>query len=171
MIKNFVKISELLGDRLEVCVSVYLKKKFRVCFPENLSWHEILATTTGYVCNVCSLNGIVSIRILWNLIAPTMTTARALSVTVTLVHVRPYVRLSVHQYVTPLSNSFDQNFCALSLIILFYICACCDTRFKNVCLFLFVEVKALLGLCHMLYNIRHKIKFLCLWNLVTLLHP
>ena len=94
-----------------------------------------------------------------------MTTARALSVTVTLV--RPYVRLFVHQYVTPLSNSFDQNFCALSLIILFYICACCDTRFKNVCLFLFVEVKALLGLCYMLYNIRHKIKFLCLWNLVT----
>ena len=71
-----------------------------------------------------------------------MTTARALSVTVTLVHVRPYVRLFVHQYVTPLSNSFDQNFCALSLIILFYICPCCDTRFKNVCLFLFVEVKA-----------------------------
>ena len=31
--------------------------------------------------------------------------------------------------------------------MLFYICACCDTRcFKNVCLFLFVEVKALLGL-------------------------
>ena len=53
--------------------------------------------------------------------------------------------------------------CALSLIILFYICACCDTRyFKNVCLFLFVEVKALLGLCYMLYNIRRKIKFLCL---------
>ena len=81
-----------------------------------------------------------------------MTTARALSVTVTLV--RPYVRLFVHQYVTPLLNSFDQNFCAFSLIILFYICACCDTRFKNVCLFLFVEVKALLGLCYMLYNIR-----------------
>ena len=81
-----------------------------------------------------------------------MTTARALSVTVTLV--RPYVRLFVHQYVTPLSNSFDQNFCALSPIILFYICACCDTRFKNVCLFLFVEVKGLLGLCYMLYNIR-----------------
>ena len=87
------------------------------------------------------------------------------------VHVHPYVGLFVHQYVTPLSNSFDQNFCALSLIILFYICACCDTRFKNVCLFLFVEVKALLGLCYMLYNIQHKIKFLCLWNLVTLLHP
>ena len=53
--------------------------------------------------------------------------------------------------------------CALSLIILFYICACCDTRyFKYVCLFLFVEVKALLGLCYMLYNIRRKIKFLCL---------
>ena len=53
--------------------------------------------------------------------------------------------------------------CALSLIILFYISACCDTRyFKNVCLFLFVEVKALLGLCYMLYNIRGKIKFLCL---------
>ena len=53
--------------------------------------------------------------------------------------------------------------CALSLIILFYICACCDTRyFKNVCLFLFVEVKALLGLCYMLYNIRRKIKLLCL---------
>ena len=68
-------------------------------------------------------------------------------------------------------TSVDLNFCALSLIILFYICPCCDTRFKNVCLFLFVEVKALLGLCHMLYNIRHKIKFLCLWNLVTLLHP
>ena len=79
-----------------------------------------------------------------------MTTARALSVTVTLV--RPYVRFFVHQYVTPLSNSFDQNFCALSLIILFYICACCDTRLKNVCLFLFVEVKALLGLCYMSYN-------------------
>ena len=90
-----------------------------------------------------------------------------LSVTVTLVC--PYVRFFVHQYVTPLSNSFDQNFCALSLIILFYICACCDTRLKNVCLFLFVEVKALLGLCYMLYNTRHKIKFLCLWNLVTLL--
>ena len=53
--------------------------------------------------------------------------------------------------------------CALSLIILFYICACCDTPyFKNVCLFLFVEVKALLGLYYMLYNIRRKIKFLCL---------
>ena len=53
--------------------------------------------------------------------------------------------------------------CALSLIILFYICACCDTcYFKNVCLFLFVEVKALLGLCYMLYYYRHKIKFLCL---------
>ena len=53
--------------------------------------------------------------------------------------------------------------CASSLIILFYICACCDTRcFKKVSLFLFVEVKALLGLCYMLYNIRHKIKFLCL---------
>ena len=25
MIKNFVKILELLGDRLEVCVSVYLR--------------------------------------------------------------------------------------------------------------------------------------------------
>ena len=25
MIKNFVKILELLGDRLEVCVSVYVK--------------------------------------------------------------------------------------------------------------------------------------------------
>ena len=73
-----------------------------------------------------------------------MTMARALSVTVTLVC--RYVRLFVYQYVTPLLNSFDQNFCALSLIILFYICACCDTRcFKNVCLFLFVEVKALLG--------------------------
>ena len=36
--------------------------------------------------------------------------------------------------------------CTLSLIIiLFYICACCDNPyFKNVCLFLFVEVKALL---------------------------
>ena len=53
--------------------------------------------------------------------------------------------------------------CALSLIILFYICACCDTLyFKNVCLFLFVEVKALRGLCYMLFNIGHKIKFLCL---------
>ena len=53
--------------------------------------------------------------------------------------------------------------CALSLIILFYICACCDTLCsKNVCLFLFVEVKALLGLCYMLYNTRHKIKFRCL---------
>ena len=53
--------------------------------------------------------------------------------------------------------------CALSLIILFYICACCDTcYFKNVCLFLFVEVKALLGLCYMLHYNRHKIKFLCL---------
>ena len=52
---------------------------------------------------------------------------------------------------------------ALSFIILFYICVCCDTRcYKNVCLFLFVEVKALLGLCYMFYNIRHKIKFLCL---------
>ena len=81
-----------------------------------------------------------------------MTMARALSVTITLVC--PYVRLFVHQYVTPLLNSFDQNFYALSLIILFYICACCDTRFfKIVCLFLFVEVKALLGLCYMLYNI------------------
>ena len=51
--------------------------------------------------------------------------------------------------------------CALSLVILFYICACCDTcYFKNVCLFLFVEVKALLGLCYMLYFNRHKIKFL-----------
>ena len=27
MIKNFVKILELLGDRLEVCVSVYRKIK------------------------------------------------------------------------------------------------------------------------------------------------
>ena len=53
--------------------------------------------------------------------------------------------------------------CALSLIILFYICACCDTLcFKIVCFFLFVEVKALLGLCYMLYYNRHKIKFLCL---------
>ena len=43
--------------------------------------------------------------------------------------------------------------CALSLIILFYICACCDTRcFKNVCLFLFVEVKALLGLCCTIFD-------------------
>ena len=102
-----------------------------------------------------------------------MTTARALSVTVTLVHVRPYVRLFVHQYVTPLSNSFDQNFCALSLIILFYICACCDTRFKNVCLFLFVEVKALLGLCYMLYNIRqNKISMsMELGHIVTSIRP
>ena len=53
--------------------------------------------------------------------------------------------------------------CALSLIILFNICACCDTRyFKNVCLFLFVKVKALLDLFYMLYNIRRKIKCLCL---------
>ena len=52
--------------------------------------------------------------------------------------------------------------CALSLIILFDICACCDTRyFKNVCLILFVDVKALLGLCYLLYNLRRKIKFLC----------
>ena len=29
------------------------------------------------------------------------------------------------------------------------------------CLFSFVEVKAILGLFYMLYNIRHKIKFLC----------
>ena len=54
--------------------------------------------------------------------------------------------------------------CTLSLIILFYICACCDTcYFKDVCLFLFVEVKALLGLCYMLYYNRHKITFLCLF--------
>ena len=54
--------------------------------------------------------------------------------------------------------------CTLSLIILFYICACCDTPyFKNVCLFLFVEVKALL------YNIRRKIKFLCLCLVSTIL--
>ena len=56
--------------------------------------------------------------------------------------------------------------CALSLIILFYtvLCACCDTRcFRNVCLFLFVEVKALLGVFYMLFNIRHTIKFLCLY--------
>ena len=33
---------------------------------------------------------------------------------------------------------------------------------KNVCLFLFVEVNALLDLCYMLYNIRRKIKFLCI---------
>ena len=33
---------------------------------------------------------------------------------------------------------------------------------KMFCLFLFVEVKALLGLCYMLFNIGHKIKFLCL---------
>ena len=26
MIKNFVKILELLGDRLEVCLSVYLRR-------------------------------------------------------------------------------------------------------------------------------------------------
>ena len=58
--------------------------------------------------------------------------------------------------------------CALSLVILFYIGACCDTHyFKNVCLFLFVEVKALLGLCYMLYNIPRKIKFLCLCLLHT----
>ena len=46
--------------------------------------------------------------------------------------------------------------CALSLMILFYICACCDTRYfkKKCCLFLFVEV--LLCLCYMLYNIRRK---------------
>ena len=29
MIKNFVKILELLGDRLEVCVSVYALKKIK----------------------------------------------------------------------------------------------------------------------------------------------
>ena len=29
MIKNFVKILELLGDRLEVCVSVYHPNKIR----------------------------------------------------------------------------------------------------------------------------------------------
>ena len=33
--------------------------------------------------------------------------------------------------------------------------------FENVCLFLFVSVKALLSLCYILYNIRHKIKVLC----------
>ena len=35
MIKNFVKILELLGDRLEVCVSVYLTTRdlaLFVCF-------------------------------------------------------------------------------------------------------------------------------------------
>ena len=53
--------------------------------------------------------------------------------------------------------------CVLSLIILFYICACCDTRcFENVCLLFFIEVKALLSLCYMLYNIRLKIKYLYL---------
>ena len=31
MIKNFVKILELLGDRLEVCVSVYVAPKKCVC--------------------------------------------------------------------------------------------------------------------------------------------
>ena len=34
---------------------------------------------------------------------------------------------------------------------------------KNVCLLFFFKVKALLGLCYMLYNIRNKIKFLCLY--------
>ena len=48
---------------------------------------------------------------------------------------------------------------ALPLKILFYKCACCDTLcFKNVCLFLFVEVKALLGLCYMLYNFRGRVE-------------
>ena len=34
MIKNFVKILELLGDRVEVCVSVYGKNPFKSPEPE-----------------------------------------------------------------------------------------------------------------------------------------
>ena len=81
----------------------------------------------------------------------------------------PMLMFSIGIYILPLiskllSACFDIFVhCALSLIILFYICACCDTRcFKNVCLFLLVKVKAQLGLGYMLFNIRCKIKFLCL---------
>ena len=35
---------------------------------------------------------------------------------------------------------------------------------KNVCLSLFVEVKALLGLCYMLYNIRHNFFYVYVYS-------
>ena len=45
MIKTFVKILELLGDRLEVCVSVYLS--FLVSLEDNVkmiqTWYALLA--------------------------------------------------------------------------------------------------------------------------------
>ena len=34
MIKNFVKILELLGDRLEVCVSVYISHIISLILPD-----------------------------------------------------------------------------------------------------------------------------------------
>ena len=81
----------------------------------------------------------------------------------------PLLMFSIGIYILPLISKLLSAccdifvLCALSLIILFYICACCDTRcFKNVCFFWFVNVKALLGLSYVLFNIRHKIKFLCL---------
>ena len=81
----------------------------------------------------------------------------------------PLLMFSIGIYILPLISKLLSAccdifvHCALSLIILFYICACCDTRcFKNVCLFLLVGVKAQLGLDYMLFNIRYKIKLLCL---------
>ena len=56
--------------------------------------------------------------------------------------------------------------CALSLIILSYICACCDTRcffLKKGLFILTCRSKSPTGVMLHVVNIRHKIKFLCLW--------
>ena len=64
----------------------------------------------------------------------------------------PLLMFSIGTYILPLISKLLSAccdifvHCALSLIILFYICACCDTRyFKNVCLFLFVDVNTLVN--------------------------
>ena len=74
-----------------------------------------------------------------------------------------FILKKTYFYVQNLHAVIYLIFCIFSLNlfivrIVFFI-ACCDIF---VVLLLFVEIKALLGLCYMFVNIRQKIKFLCL---------
>ena len=51
MIKNFVKILELLDDRLEVCVSVYHKSKSNQFYKLKISH----CTVSSHICTVTQI--------------------------------------------------------------------------------------------------------------------
>ena len=59
MINNFVKILELLGDRLEVCVSVHMKVTL------NLTWVKTMEITILCARKVLSFSDAPSLKYYW----------------------------------------------------------------------------------------------------------